>query len=69
MRYKVGPVDQLFVNLLEGFGVVVRQLDAFPEVGGRVGALNRLDVEVDLACGLAGPRRSEACGATLISRV
>jgi hypothetical protein len=49
VRDKVGPVDELLVNLLEGLGVVVRKLDALPEVGRRVRALDRLNVEVDLA--------------------
>lgn len=47
MGDEVGPVDELLVNLLKGLGVVVGELDALPEVGGRVGTLNSLDVEVN----------------------
>ena len=42
---EVWPVLQLRVDLLQSLRIVPRQLDLFPQVLGRVRALNRFDVE------------------------
>ena len=47
MHEELGPVDELRVDLLEGFGIIGRELDALPELGGEVRALDGLDVEVE----------------------
>lgn len=59
MQQEFGPVDQTLVDLGERGGVVLRKLNPFPELGGEVGALDRLHVEVESAvvaadCGIAG---------------
>jgi len=40
------PVFQSVVHLLQSFGIVLRQLYPFPQLGWRVSALDRLHVEV-----------------------
>ncbi|CRK35609.1 hypothetical protein BN1708_001254 [Verticillium longisporum] len=55
--YKVGPVDEPLVNLLERLGVVGRQLDLLPEPRRRVGPLDRLHVEVEGVLGRVPPHR------------
>lgn len=52
------PVDQPLVDLGQRLGVVFREFDAFPELGGHVGAFDRLHVEIEDAvfaadCGVA----------------
>lgn len=47
MDQEFRPVDQSVVNLGERFLVVLRQLDAFPQLAGHVRALNGLHVEVE----------------------
>ena len=49
MNEEFRPVDQSLVNLLEGFGVVLRKLYALPEFAGGMCALDGLHVEVDCA--------------------
>lgn len=50
------PVDQVLVDLLERFRVVVRQSDLLPHVLGRMCSLDRLHVEVESALVLADGR-------------
>lgn len=63
MQQELGPVDETLVDLLEGFGVVVRQADLLPPLAGHVGALGRLDVEVEaLGVGVGADRGIAAVG-------
>ena len=47
MDQELRPVDQALVDLLKGFGVVGGELDAFPEFGRHVCALDGFHVEVE----------------------
>ena len=49
----LGPVGQMLVELGHGLGVVAAQGDALPQVLGTVRALDRLEVQADLAVLLA----------------
>ena len=52
----LGPVDQVPVDLLERLVVVARQLDALPQLVGKVRSLHRLHVQVAHALFLAHRR-------------
>lgn len=43
---ELGPVDESLVDLLQGLGVVIRQLDALPHLGRQMRSLDSLHVEV-----------------------
>ena len=55
MHEEFRPVDQLGVDLCQGFFVVARQLDPLPPLRGEVCALDGLEVKAEGACGWVRP--------------
>lgn len=51
MYEELGEIGQMLVDELKRFGVVARQFDLLPPLGGKVGAFDGLDVEVERARG------------------
>ena len=47
MNEKFGPVDEARVDLLQGFAVILTQLDLFPQLRGHVLPFDGFHVEVD----------------------
>jgi hypothetical protein len=62
---EIGPVNELFVNLLESFGVVVGKLDSFPHVGRCVCSLDGLHVQVQNPWSLVSQQHSSVYGSHL----